>query len=100
MKPLHAVAMVLFLGRALGAAEPAFEKKPVAVKAGDAVRIDFTSHCVCEGSGFDVDPFGRVFLSVGVRGRHGEPPRRAREAGLHGGGNLPCAVSGTPTEVF
>ena len=21
-----------------------------------------TSHCMCEGSGFDVDPFGRVFF--------------------------------------
>ena len=21
-----------------------------------------TAHCMCEGSGFDVDPFGRVFL--------------------------------------
>src|SRR5687768_9786599 len=40
-----AFAAILLLGGALGAAEPppAFSKKPAAVKAGDAVRIDFTA---------------------------------------------------------
>jgi hypothetical protein len=57
MKSIPAVASVLLLGGAIIAAEPpAFEKKP-AVKAGDAVRIDFIADRQT-----DVDPFGRVFF--------------------------------------
>ena len=68
MRILYAVALAFLQAGGLLAADThaVFAKPPAAVRDGGGVKIEFAVDRVCEGSGFDVNPFGRVlFPNVG-----------------------------------
>lgn len=74
---------------------PTFTKKPTATRSGDKVKIEFTADrktdlavTVEDAKGATVRRLG----PLGLRGRHHQPPRRAGEARLHGGGGVRRAV--------
>jgi hypothetical protein len=81
MKPLSAAVSVLLLGWPLLAAEPppTFSKKPVAVKAGDAIRIDFTADRQTDVAIVIEDANGKVIrhLVAGSLGKNPPEPLKA-----------------------
>lgn len=102
MKPLYALAAVLLLGGILGAAEPAFEKKPSAVKAGDAIRIDFTADRNTDAAVTIEDANGKVVrhLVAGVLGKNPpaplKPDLRAQSVAWDGKDDFGKVAAGGP----